>query len=277
LELGCRQGNSAASGGEWRDATRLPGRWTLAVFAGLSVLFRRDRNRSAFGAHCLRLIGCLAALVMASKAGAGAPGTLLSSSTLSVKVTLEGEDDTRTFNPVVLPFSDTHEVFLAATHAGASYNFSNDRFEITIVHALDESPTTSATSEGSFTFTVAQDTRYELDGTYTTSGIHVVVQQAILRELGPSDIELFRNTQISVSTGNESFNLGEEGGNSDNTLQGSLVGLLSADVLYQFLYTALIDTFGFPPIGRATASGSFNLSLSPDQPSTECVGMLINW
>ena len=68
---------------------------TFAVVLELSALFRRDRsviarrdrpvlpcrdrsvlpcrNRigSAFGAHCLRLIGWLAALVMASEAGSG--------------------------------------------------------------------------------------------------------------------------------------------------------------------------------------------------------------
>ncbi len=33
---------------------------------------RRDRIGSAYGTHCLRLIGCLAALVMASEAAAAA-------------------------------------------------------------------------------------------------------------------------------------------------------------------------------------------------------------
>jgi hypothetical protein len=40
------------------------------VFVGHPVLLRRDRIGTAFGEHCLCLIGCLAALMMASEAGA---------------------------------------------------------------------------------------------------------------------------------------------------------------------------------------------------------------
>jgi len=49
---------------------RTLGRRTFAVVLGRSVLFRRDRVGSAFGARYLRPMGFLAALVMASQAGA---------------------------------------------------------------------------------------------------------------------------------------------------------------------------------------------------------------
>ncbi len=44
----------------------------LSAFGGFSVLLRRNRIGNASGARCLGLMGCLAALVMASEAGAGA-------------------------------------------------------------------------------------------------------------------------------------------------------------------------------------------------------------
>jgi hypothetical protein len=50
---------------------RFLGRWTLAVFVEFPGFFRRNRIGSAFGAHCLGLMGFVAALVMVGEASAG--------------------------------------------------------------------------------------------------------------------------------------------------------------------------------------------------------------
>jgi len=112
--------------------------------------------------------------------------------------------------------------------------------------------------------------RVDEDIVYVAAGSYSAVDpdgQGIELDVGLYDLTLssylFDSTQGSLSTPNESFTLGETGGDDSNTSIGSLTGMLIAGHDYAYFYSALIAQLSPLPFSDATASGSVSLSFTP--------------
>jgi hypothetical protein len=108
-------------------------------------------------------------------------------------------------------------------------------------------------------FTVSTSMSYELSGIYGLTGDQSIRQVAKLVDVGTSEV-LFNNDQKSSNTSNETFTLGESGGDQSNVLSGSLIGQLLAGHTYEWSFGARLDYLNYTTM--TSAEGYFKLVLS---------------
>lgn len=165
--------------------------------------------------------------------------------------------------PSALPFSDSHSVSSGTAQAATRYSLSDDGF-----HVQDIEHTrplrASALSGGRIIFSLDQDARYEISGIYgfVGNGWREIQLSAWLVDL-TAGADLFTNRQNSTATADESFRLGEEGGDAANALSGARTGELVAGHTYRFTYMAAIGA-GEPGDTNASAAGSIHLVFVPE-------------
>lgn len=168
-----------------------------------------------------------------------------------------------TLMPDSLPYSSSHAVSSDTAAASTSYDFSNAGFAVQeIAHSRPRRA--SASSQGVIFFSIDLDALYHISGSYGFVGLgwREIQISAWLFDL-TAGVELFQNSQQSGATANESFLLGEEGGDSFNSLSGSLVGELLAGHIYRFTYFTAI---GSSEAGddNASAAGNIHLAVVPE-------------
>jgi hypothetical protein len=84
---------------------------------------------------------------------------------------------------------------------------------------------------------------------------------------------VFRGTQASDQTPNESFILGNQEGDDYNFLTGSLTGTLSAGHRYVFYYDAWMEQNTPLSSSFATATGYVQLTIVPEPSTAILVGL----
>jgi hypothetical protein len=122
-----------------------------------------------------------------------------------------------TLFPTVVPFVDSDSVTEGASSNASTYDLSDNALTITFDHTRAPSAGAHAVSEGDIYFSVDEDVGYELSGTYSAidpDGTLIDLSVKLLHLTTPS--WLARSTQISRSTVNEAFVVGESGGDFSN-------------------------------------------------------------
>lgn len=171
--------------------------------------------------------------------------------------------------PTPLPYSYSSSVGIGGSSINTEYDFTNDSFDITLDHYRISTDGNFVQSRGTMWFSVDQNVNYLASGSYTVldaAGRRVLVE-ARLFDFTAGEY-LFRTVQESRATPNESFTLGENGGDFANTDTGSLSGTLIADHDYQFFFYAILQADPVTVLD-ASASGNFQLSFTAvPEPST---------
>ena len=190
--------------------------------------------------------------------------------------------------PVVLPFNAVSTATYGESEATSTYDFdvvgNLASFGFEFDHVRGGTPKSLAESfsgdggdgPDGLTFSVSPlaDLHYSLDGTYTMTGVDRAVMFAELRDLTTGTV-VFSNHQVSHDTTDESFALGETGGDFLNSLTGNLTGVLTAGRDYKLDYiSVIILRLDSDPDAGATAVGSLNLHITPCPPRSPCAADL---
>jgi hypothetical protein len=125
---------------------------------------------------------------------------------------------------------------------------------------------------GSIFFSVDQAVNYDLSGVYSAIeplGRTIELQGALINRT--TGTTLFSNVQASRTTPNESFVLGQLGGDFNNSLMGSLTGALNPGDTYELTYFANIRA-NFTA-STASASGDITLAFVPEPSSALLMGL----
>ena len=211
-----------------------------------------------------RLVVLSVAMLTALTAAATASAAVITLTDYSSILAFSSDGVTDTIDyaePVSLPVSGT----LTSTQGGSgnttTYAVSNDGFSIRFDHVRTTPVLAYADTNGSFYgFSPDEDIIYTLLGTYTASNQDGAVSfQARLDDLTTSTT-LFLNQQNSYATANESFTLGQTGGDTFNILTGSLTGTLIAGHVYRYSVDARIDSYPDAADFNASATGFATLA-----------------
>jgi hypothetical protein len=141
-------------------------------------------------------------------------------------------------------------------------------FYFTFDHSRSDGIGNSASSQGQILFSVDEDVQYTASGAYAATepdGRRIYLSGGLGSQTTQST--LFKSSQSSEMTPNESFELGLIEGDDESSREGSLTGTLIADQEYVFSYSAWIqlDSVGVPVDilyeNRSSATASGNLSL----------------
>ena len=164
-----------------------------------------------------------------------------------------------------LPWFQVRPVTRGSASATTTYDFAVDGDDVTFTlsfdHDRDGAAGNSARSFGMFMFSPFVPVRYEISGQYvTTAGGRTKIDVALIDGV----TNRFANVQVSESASTHSFALGQEGGDSENNLEGSLVGVLAAGGDYQFAYR--FEVFEALNILAASADGQAVLAITPAVP-----------
>ncbi len=120
------------------------------------------------------------------------------------------------------------------------------------------------TYESSLYFTALANTIYELSGTYDLMGDGAVYNYIFLKDVTDNN-QLFYSYQQSRSTFNESFTLGQTGGDHADSLSGSLTGSLISGHQYEFRFDAYVWSYdgniGDYSPNAASGAGNFTLTI----------------
>ncbi len=122
-------------------------------------------------------------------------------------------------------------------------------------------------------FTVTQNGTYDLSGYISATNHAKVTLKVVLWDVTAGTQELFSNEQVSINTPDEVLTLGETGGDSTNTLSGSLTGSLIAGHSYSFFYeTEIINSNNTTHLASSTSATS-NITLALTVPSPAAAGL----
>ncbi len=188
----------------------------------------------------------------------------------------DGFDQESAISPT-LPLNTTNTIANSPgpSFSSSTYNFNSDNNSANFNVSLSQLRKGSfsgniARSRGTIIFTPTTDVLYEISGNYQMSGDQRTFFQVFLQDTSGL---LFNNFQDSRSTLNESFTLGEQGGDFNNTLVGSTAGILTAGTQYTFVYDAFIQEF--PSSGVNTSSiGTISLNLEATVPEFSTLSSL---
>jgi hypothetical protein len=166
------------------------------------------------------------------------------------------------FDPVSVPFSDTHRAESGGVFAEATYSLTSTGFSIVLTHYRH--PRSASIGNGAIYFSLDADSPYELTGSYSMTGYNEIRLEAALAD----SVEgyLFDSMQESFHTYDESFQLGVEEGDNRNRFSGSPSGMLQGGQVYRLSYRAAIGSSSSAD-DVASASGSIQLTFIPE-PST---------
>lgn len=203
-----------------------------------------------------------AALVTAGPAGALTVTLNPGSNVSDVELIATGSAISTLF-PAAIPFVDSDTNGAGATTVSATYDFTDGGFTITFDLSADTDATARSRGTSIF-FSVDQDVDFVLSGSlFTVSPGTQVKLSANLTDF-TAGLTVATSIQESRSTPNESFVLGESGGDFQNINFSGLSGTLIAGREYGFLYEALIDTRFGSIAGPASGSGSVTLAFVPE-------------
>jgi hypothetical protein len=175
--------------------------------------------------------------------------------------------------PGAIPFFQTDRAVNVQVVAETKYSLTNAALEAEVLeHSWQAESVGTAQSRGRIYFSVDQNVAYAISGTYdhsnqgaNASSMEFAARLSALDETtGKVDFDLFDNLQESSVAGNaaESFQIGNEEGNLNNTLSGAQVGVLTAGTLYELFYDAQIANSLAGTLG--TASGSVAITFVPE-------------
>jgi hypothetical protein len=174
--------------------------------------------------------------------------------------------------PVTLPYSHTSTSALGGNSSESIYTLTNAAFNITLDHSRGSTYLNYGSSYGYVDFRVDQAVNYVALGSYTavdSEGRRLVFTMNLLDRSTSSYV--FDSSQVSFSTPDESFTLGENGGDGFNVDTGLLAGTLIAGRDYLFAYRAELQAFPTASTSGATATGSLSLNFTANpvpEPST---------
>ncbi|MCZ6653909.1 MAG: hypothetical protein O7D91_12895 [Planctomycetota bacterium] len=200
-------------------------------------------------------------------------------------VAREGDDPYVTASevapPVVLPFNVVSTATDGASESTSTYDFNVvgdcGSFDFAFDHVRAGDGYSIAFASGSvLRFSVSEDADlcYSFAGDYEMMGSGKIGMYVFLRDLNEGfDPFLLSNQQISNNTPNESFTLGETGGDDKETnmLIGSLAGNLTAGHDFVLGYTYQLHIPSDQTDSGASAVGSLTLNIAPcPPPSPPC-------
>lgn len=178
-----------------------------------------------------------------------------------------------------LPSLSSLSVSAGNSHSRNIWDLSDDGFYFTIEQQRTGSDKSYAEGSGVVQFIPTEDVDYALSGTYSAEylgpyagnlptgvGRKVYLSGRLLRQgQFPNPGEwLLISEQTSLSTGDESFTLGESGGDSENVSQGSLTGTLLAGQAHIFQWYAYLQAVPDGEFfGDTTATGFVSLDFFP--------------
>jgi hypothetical protein len=182
---------------------------------------------------------------------------------LSQVVKVEQQD--LVFEPVSLPFIDSHRATSHGTVSETGYALSSSALDITIVEHSHSHLGGASTSRGAVYFIVDRDVEYLIAGEYSLQSTASQEMQLIATLVDLDTGELLFDSYQWGTDWSETFILGEERGNRENRLSGALAGTLSAGTPYRWTYTA--SSWGAGAGHSANASGFITVRFIPE-PST---------
>jgi len=165
--------------------------------------------------------------------------------------------------PTSLPDSGTVSASFAGNTATVGYSLSNAAFMITFGETSGVNSNDTGYVIAQLDFTPDANVDYSLDGAYGALDAEAGYDAYSVSLVDLTDsVALFVNSQVSVGTPSESFTLGQVGGDSSNSLSGSLSGSLIAGHNYRFNVQSQKANLGAS--GIASASGFASLTFIPE-------------
>lgn len=227
----------------------------LLVVAVLTpLLLLATAGAASAVSFALNPTGCSSHLAVGASDGLGGPG--------------------EQFDPVALPFTDSHAVVDGGSSSAAVYDLSSNSFDVAFDHTRATAPFSHAGSTGVLCFTVDAIAIYTLAGTYATRDPvgSTVVQHAWLADT-TIDETLFDQWQGSESVPDESLTLGMDDGQWSD-LRGSTMGLLTPGHTYEVYYRLTMDCSPDACASPATATGYFHFGVVPLVPEPSTASLL---
>jgi PEP-CTERM motif-containing protein len=202
-------------------------------------------------------------------ASAGAFTLTLNPGTYTTELTTLADDVTQTAirrRPSALPYSISDSATNGDAHATSVFELSSDGFRIEFDVVNGGNPSTPfAYATGYVHFSTDTPVEYRISGRYTAQGAdgqQTRLGAGLTDFTGGGLIQLFSNDQFSNHTPDESFVVGERGGDQWNELRGSASGVLVPGRAYGFWGMGSLDSYGAttPP---ATATGFVEIVFVP--------------
>lgn len=164
--------------------------------------------------------------------------------------------------PLAIPFSNSSRVVYGSTTTTVTHDLSDRGFQIDFDFAPGSGSLGGSSAMGQFSFSVDQDTPYLAEGWLTAMDpdAHSLRFVVILHDNHIGDF-VFYSAQDSISTPNESFTLGGNGGDFSNQSFGDFSGTLLAGHRYELFYNNGLFDLAAPYASGTSASGSFSLLL----------------
>jgi hypothetical protein len=174
--------------------------------------------------------------------------------------------------PTSIPESGTVSASEGTNTSATEFDLSNSALVIRFDHSRDAANDARSFGSAAIYFTVSEDIDYLLSGTYSASdtfGRLTQFKASLFDEtLGTVNYDAFYDSRY---TPNESFTLGQYGGDTVYNEYGALSGTLVAGHQYRFLVDAGIRGLREETPSRADATGLTSLIFVPE-PST---GLLV--
>ena len=144
--------------------------------------------------------------------------------------------------PDAIPYYDNGIAMAPDSFSETWTFFTEDYLELWFDHEMDLQQDSTAYSVGEIYFTVDEVMDYVFEGTYVSMGIDDVHDARFFAQLSnaATDQVIFESDQISLGVEYEGFVLGQQDGNSFNSLIGSLTGTLSPTEVYKLSYASSI-------------------------------------
>lgn len=173
---------------------------------------------------------------------------------------------------VTFPFDHVDTATDEPTYAQGAYAFTRSEDWASFNWGFDHSRSGSdsfASSFGNIHFTLTEPLSYTLQGSYTLSGAGTVYLSVHLEDLSqyPHSGTIYRGQHESSATLNESFALGQAGGDLISEEEGELTGTLQPDVQYKLGYYYAVSNNPYVPGDAATAEGMLSFTLTPEPSS----------
>lgn len=179
------------------------------------------------------------------------------------------------YSGTTIPASDTLSAIRSNSHSINQIEWSLNSGQTILSIDLDHQRSASGGRallnldliDGGVVFSVDADTTYSLSGLYAMSGPASSIRQKASLFDQTTNQTLFSNDQFSFQTPNETFTLGQLGGDNFNQRAGSLNGALLMGHVYSWNFAA-----GLPEARDGvvvTATGDFTLKIGePSVPGT---------
>ena len=170
--------------------------------------------------------------------------------------------------PASMPWGGLTSIDNGLEFSTTTYDFTQNSFKMNFEH-IGNSTTVSwpsnkakrqfARSWGGVYFSVDVETPYTLTGGYNSVGPRRTYMLVQLRDT--SGGYHFENTQDSRTSTSNTFVIGQQNGDTYNTLTGNQTGTLYPGRVYSLFYEFRFENYGPAPdwIGVGTANGSLNL------------------